>query len=145
MRLSDFAALALRIGFGLMMILRHGYGKIVKYDTLRHTFADPLGVGTQFSLILTISAEFYASILLILGLFTRPAAFVLFFTMSVAALVVHAGDPLKSREMAILYAIAYAAILIAGPGRLSVDRVLSRQYEKLPQWIGAILHAASKR
>jgi putative oxidoreductase len=42
-------------------------------------------------------------------------------TMLVAAFHVHATDPFSKKELALAYATAALAILLAGPGRLSLD------------------------
>jgi putative oxidoreductase len=44
--------------------------------------------------------------------------------MIVAVLLVHGADPLAKKELAILYGAAYLAIMLAGPGRLSLDHLL---------------------
>jgi len=117
----------LRVGAGIFM-LSHGWGKLLKLigdDPI--TFADPLGVGDATSLFLTVFAEVFCSILLILGLTTRLAAFPSFITMMVAAFVVHAGDGFGKMELALLYGVVYLAITIAGPGKFSIDHLVSRR------------------
>ena len=42
-------------------------------------------------------------------------------TMLVAAFVAHGSDPLADKEHALLYALAFLAVLLLGPGRWSVD------------------------
>ena len=42
-------------------------------------------------------------------------------TMFIAAFVIHFGDPLKDKEMALLYLAAYMAIGAYGAGRFSLD------------------------
>ena len=80
-----------------------------------------------------ILAEVGLSLLLVLGLFTRPALLGLILTMGVAAFVAHGPDPWMaapreaSKEMAMLYMFGYLMLLGTGPGRFSVDRLLSRR------------------
>ena len=124
----DWASLLLRISFGGLMILNHGWkklGKIMEGGEIK--FADPLGMGAELSLYLTVFSEVLCGVLLVLGLFTRLSTLFLSFTMLVAALVVHAGDSLKDREMALLYLAAYLAIWLIGPGRFSLDYFRKRQ------------------
>lgn len=139
--LRDWGLLVLRIGFGLMMLIRHGSAKLSMFPTLQNTFPDPLGVGSQFSLLLAVSAEFGAALLLVVGLFTRPAAFMLMFTMGVAVFGLHWDALLKVQELGIVYGTAYLAILISGAGRISLDELLARQYNRLPKIIKNILSA----
>ena len=73
------------------------------------------------SLIMAIGAEVGCSILLILGLGTRLAVIPLAFTMLVALFVVHAEDPWKVKELAAIYLLVYASLLLTGPGQFSLD------------------------
>lgn len=68
-------------------------------------------------------AEFFCSLALALGLATRAALIPLIITMATAVLMIHGGDPFAKQEHALLYLVPYVAILIAGPGRYSVDRI----------------------
>ena len=118
--LDDAAFFVLRIGFGFGMLFGHGWGKLMKLmgdEPIK--FMDFLGLGPTFSLGLVVFAEFFCSILLIIGLFTRWAAFFLIFTMCVAIFYKHLGDPFA--EKAFLYLVAYVAIFMAGAGNYSVD------------------------
>lgn len=120
-KLSDVGLLAMRLGFGLTMMLGHGLGKLQGYSAGAATFPDPLGVGHQLSMTLAVFAEFFCSALLILGLATRLALTQLIATMAVAFFIVHAKDPMQVKELALVYMMAYVGMFIAGPGRLSVD------------------------
>ena len=104
----------------------HGLPKLLAFAEKSETFSDPLGVGAATSLTLAVFAELFCSVLVILGLLTRIAAGPLTFTMLVAAFVVHAGDPFGKRELALVYATIFAALLFTGPGRLSLDHVIDR-------------------
>ena len=123
----DVAVLILRVGISILMIT-HGYPKLLKLMSGDMGFGDPIGMGSGLSLILTVFAEFFCSILLILGFMSRPAAFFLAFTMGVAAFVVHGSDGLEKMEKALLYFIPYVALFLIGPGRISMDaRVFGRK------------------
>jgi putative oxidoreductase len=119
----DLALLLLRLWFGLSLALLHGWGKLVGFATYVGTFPDPLGVGTQVSLVLAIIGELVCSVLLVLGLFTRAAALGAAITMAVAFWGVH-GMMLRgehSGELAFMYLGVFLALLFAGPGRFSMD------------------------
>ena len=117
---TDLALLLLRVGFGGFM-LTHGIPKISKLSD-PSTFPDPLGVGALTSLILCLIGEVIAPILIIIGFKTKWAAIPAALTMLVAAFVVHAKDDLATKEHALLYMIAFIAIFLAGPGKISIDR-----------------------
>lgn len=93
-------------------------------------FIDPLGFGPKLSLILVVMAEFFCSVLLIVGFFTRPATIPLIFTMFVAAFIHHQGDPFSAKQLAIVYMIIYTGFLVTGPGTFSVDRLIRGKKKK---------------
>ena len=123
-RLRNVGLLLLRLGLGAMMALGHGLGKLTDFAEKAERFSDPLGVGSTASLSLTIFAELLCSILLMLGLGTRIAAFFLLFTMGVAAFVVHADDVFGVGEKALLYLAGYVLLLLTGGGRYALDTLL---------------------
>jgi len=116
--------LFIRMGVGFAM-LSHGMSKFTKFFADGPIeFADPLGVGVQLSLGLTVFAELFCSIFIILGLWTRLAVFPLIITMLVIILIVHPGDGLKKQELPLMYLLIYLLLLVAGSGKYSVDRFL---------------------
>lgn len=122
--LRDVGLLVLRIGIGTLMIVGHGYPKWANFAEVAAKFHDPLGVGAEMSLWLVIFAELFCSVLVILGLATRFAAIPVVFAMCVAAFVVNAGEPLSSKELAIVYAVPFLTLVFTGPGRISLDAVI---------------------
>ncbi len=107
-----------------MMLLAHGWPKLSNYGELLEKFPDPLGMGSGLSLFLAVSSEVGASVLIIAGLLTRLASVPLLITMLVAGFVVHGSDPFATQEKAFVYAVAYLALILTGPGRLSLDNLL---------------------
>lgn len=77
--------------------------------------------------LLAGSAEFFGGIALILGLLTRPAAFVTAFTM-LMAMTFHIGNGLfianNGYEYALMLLIASLTLTLQGAGRFSVDLLL---------------------
>lgn len=127
--MQDILTLLLRLAFGGLMLL-HGVPKLMKLFNTPFSdisFADPLGFGPGISLVLTVLAEFVFAIFILVGFRTRLATFPLIFTMAVAALIVHAGDSLKDREMALLYLVGYIAIAILGSGKYSLDSWMGKK------------------
>ncbi len=120
--LQGVAELILRVGVGLFMLLSHGWGKLFSFSEKSEYFPDPLGIGSIASLSLATFAEFFCSILLIFGLFTRFAAFNLLITMLVAGLIFHAADPFAKKELALLYALVFLYFSIVGGNRYSLDQ-----------------------
>lgn len=130
--LADVAILFLRCAFGGLMVVGHGWTKLMRWDELSPKFADPLGVGSPTSLACAIFAEVACSGGVILGFMTRACALLLVFTMTMAAFVVRASDPFfihngLSKEPAVLYMLAFLTVAIYGGGRYSVDRLLWKE------------------
>ena len=75
--------------------------------------------------------EFFGGLLLLLGLFTRPVAFILSGMMAVAYFQMHAPGgfwPLQNRgELAVLYCFLFLFLAVAGGGVWSVDRLIGRR------------------
>ena len=53
---SALGLLALRLGTCGLLILNHGWPKLAHFADKAHRFADPLHVGSPFSLALTVFA-----------------------------------------------------------------------------------------
>lgn len=124
---QDLGLFVLRAGAGGMMLFGHGLSKIENWETLKTQFTDLFGFGMTFDLSLTIFSEVFCAAAVILGLATRFTVLPLIVSMAVAILVVHKDDPMfmggegGSKEPAILYLLPYLMILLAGPGRISLD------------------------
>ena len=74
--------------------------------------------------------EFFGGILVMIGLFTRPAAFLLSGTMAVAYWMAHGTQaflPIQNKgELAVLYCFVYLYLFFAGGGPWSVDSLLRK-------------------
>jgi len=122
----NLATFCLRAAFGILMFLNHGLVKLQKFSEMQNNFPDPIHIGHRFSLILVIFAEVGCSLLLVLGLFSRLAAFVLLIDVGVAVFFVHLGQPVDKFELAIIHAVAYFSLLLVGPGKFSVDNMAGK-------------------
>lgn len=122
----NVASLLLRLTFGLLMCINHGFDKLQHFGKYEYSFFDPAHIGHRWSLVLVIFAEVFCSLLVVLGLFTRFAALVLVIEMAVAAALFHKGQPLAAHESALIYLTAFFAILLVGPGRFSVDGAMGK-------------------
>jgi putative oxidoreductase len=74
--------------------------------------------------------EFGGGVLILIGLFTRPVAFILCGFMAVAYFMAHAsqGSPLlpilNQGDLAVLFCFVFLYLVFAGPGAWSVDSAL---------------------
>ncbi len=128
--MQSLGLLFLRLSFGCLMMV-HGIQKVMAYSSLQEVFPDPLGMGSQLSLIAAIVAEIGFSALLILGLGTRLATIPLAFTMIVALFLVHAADPWKVKELAAVYLCTYISLCFTGPGNFSLDYLIANRNSPL--------------
>ena len=108
-------------------MLTHGYPKFQKLLSGNMEFADPIGLGVGVSLFLTVFAEFFCGLLLLLGLGTRLSSIPLFITMFVAGFVVHGADPFARKEKALMYLLIYLAIFLMGGGKYSLDNLIKKK------------------
>lgn len=119
------AMLLLRLGVGVLM-MHAGYNKLVNFGEMQHKFMNFMGIGSSASLALVVFAEFFCSLFLILGLFTRFAAIPLIITMCVALFKAHNGELFGDGQTATLYLTGYLVLLFVGPGRISVDSMIGK-------------------
>lgn len=77
--------------------------------------------------------ELFGGLLVLLGLFTRPAAFILSGEMAFAYFMAHAPrgiyPVLNHGELAVLYCFVFLYLAVAGGGVWSVDQILGRRSE----------------
>ena len=108
------------------LFLLHGTSKFF-------AFPIEMGSGSPEGLMLVAGIlEIVGGILLVLGLFTRPAAFVLSGQMAVAYFMAHAsGNTLfpiaNGGESAVLFCFVFFYIAAAGGGAWSLDRLFFKR------------------
>ena len=90
-----------------------------------------------FSLIgLAGALELFGGILLVLGLFTRPVAFILSGEMAVAYWMAHAPQSffpiINGGDSAILYCFVFLYLAVAGGGAWSLDNTLRERRHSIP-------------
>lgn len=123
----DLGLLLLRVGFGFTLAFGHGLGKLNNPEKFlgsvtRHGFPLP-----EVMAPIAMLSEFVGGVLIAVGLATRPAAVFVIGTMLGAAFVAHSGDPFSKKESALAYALVAIVIMVAGPGRYSLDARLEKR------------------
>jgi len=125
---QDIALLIFRVVFGITMIPDHGWVKLSHFNELRQNFYyDFLGMGSFVSVSLAIFAEFFCSIFIILGLFTRLSAIPLMILLIIAASMHNWVLFYNKDERVILFFFGYFLIFLLGAGRYSLDRLLFKK------------------
>ena len=131
--LRDFGLLLLRLMLAVVFVY-HGSQKLFGWFDgygLKNT-ADAFGsMGFPLPMASAIaagSAEFFGAILLALGLFFRPAALVMAFTMFVASYVHLPGgfQAPKGLEFPLTLAVALLSLAFTGPGRIALGKLIWR-------------------
>ena len=106
-----------------LLLLQHGVTKYLNFPASQMNNASPMTM-SGFAGIL----ELVGGALLIIGLFTRPVAFILSGMTAVAYFYVHAPRGfypiLNGGELAILYCFVFLYLAAAGAGPVSVDKAI---------------------
>lgn len=119
-RYTPYALAALRIATAIIFML-HGTQKLFGFP------APPAsGLPATFSLFwIGAVLELFGGLLILIGLFTRPVAFLLAGEMAVAYWMFHAPSnlypTLNGGDAAILYCFVFLLLVFTGPGALSID------------------------
>ncbi len=125
---EPFALSVMRVAVGFTFSL-HGLQKTLGW------FGGLGGHGATAPLLSRFGAagvlESVGGLLIVLGLFTRPAALVLCGEMAVAYLLQHAPHgrwPIQNGgELAVVYCFVFLFLATAGAGTLSLDRLVRRK------------------
>ena len=108
------------------MLMQHGGQKLFGYPPSAHPMPHPLPPLMLVAGIL----EFFGGLLLLIGLFTRPVAFILAGEMAIAFFRVHVPRGLwtvnNMGEPAVLNCFIFLYLAVAGGGAWSIDRLWHR-------------------
>ena len=112
----------LRVLVGMMMIY-HGTPKVFEGTSGLSEALASRGWPLPWLLgVLTAYTEFAGGILLTVGFLTRPVAVAMAVLFFIITFVFHGGDPFGDKELPLLYFVLSVAIVLYGPGRVSVDQ-----------------------
>jgi putative oxidoreductase len=123
----DAGLLILRLCCALMLL--HGWPKFINFKENSGDWPDPFHVGTTVSYALTVFAELFCSVFVVLGLFTRIALVPLIICLIVIVFDVHGGDPLEDKEHGLLYLLIYLSLFLTGPGKYSLDSLIEKRWK----------------
>ncbi|MGF1517730.1 MAG: DoxX family protein [Nodosilinea sp.] len=117
----------LRVVAGVVMV-HNGLDKLANIESFANAYVAYLGLPFPITLsYMAAYTELIGAPLVALGLFTRPAAMGLFFTMTVAMYhhIKVAGFSIPYLELSAIYAATFLFFVINGGGRFSVDALLA--------------------
>lgn len=86
-----------------------------------------------------VLSEFFGGILLMLGLFTRPAALMNVLVTFAATFIYHKGDIGNSGLLSFFFMIMCFCILLFGPGKFSLDYFINKRLVKKVATISTIV------
>ncbi len=119
---NNFALFILRIMLGLSLFVKHGIEKLTNFSGMQQHFPNPLHVGVTFGLSFAMLADGICSLLVIIGLGTRLAAFIIVFNLLVVFIFLHHFSFMDGHaELVYAYIGGFLTVLVAGPGKYSID------------------------
>ncbi len=116
----------LRVALGIL-ILTHGLDKCIHFESIAPHFPNPLGVGSEASLILVIFAEVICACGLITGFLYRLSLIPLMFSFSMIVFVVMKHAPFAQKELPLVYLICLVGLFFTGAGRYSIDYLIHQK------------------
>jgi len=119
------AMLLLRLGLGIL-IMNHGFQKLTHFNETAQHMPSLLGMGGNMSAALSIFAEFFCALFLMIGLFTRLACIPLIIDLCVVLFKAHHMDFFGQGELPSLFLAGFITILLIGPGRVSIDEMIGK-------------------
>jgi len=129
--LQPFGLLALRLALGIIFFA-HGYPKLAHLGGGMQGFFVEHGLPGYFVYISGV-LEVFGAVLLVLGLFARPAALLLAVEMAVAIWKVHSSKgylAVHEYEFPLTLAMACFALATVGAGAFSLDQPLFERRTK---------------
>ena len=125
---GDLANLLFRVVVGLSL-MTHGYSKLMRLVEGKVWGRTHLFFSEEVSFALITFAEFFAPLLIILGLGTRLFAIPVIYAFIIIVFDAHWGDPFTKMEKGLLFLISYIFIFMVGPGKISLDNLISKKYK----------------
>lgn len=86
---TSIGLLILRVVAGLSLFLKHGREKLMGYSTMVQHFPNPIHIGAHASLAYALLSDGICSVLVVVGLATRPAAFIILMNVLTVFFLVH--------------------------------------------------------
>ncbi|MDE6557034.1 MAG: DoxX family protein [Duncaniella sp.] len=139
---SNLARLFMRLFVGIML-LQFGVRHLVNFNQLADTFPAVLGMSSETSLIIDIIIEVGCSVMIMLGCLTRVMCIPPILAMLVAEyfvlhdmvsnLPVYGLDSTDPGYLPIMFIGIYIYLLIAGPGKISFDYLMTIYFLSLEE------------
>ena len=133
---EDIGKLVLRVTLAVLILL-HGVSKLQNGIDFISGLVSGAGLPFAFAYLVYIG-EVVAPLLVLIGLFTRPAALLIAINMIVAIVLVHMGELFTftnsggwALELQGMFLFTAIAISLLGPGRYSLDAKARRKKNRV--------------
>ena len=133
---EDIGKLVLRITLAILILL-HGVSNLENGIDFISGLVSGAGLPSAFAYLVYIG-EVVAPLLVLIGLFTRPAALLIAVNMIVAIVLVHMGELFTftnsggwALELQGMFLFTAIAISLLGPGRYSLDAKARRKKNRV--------------
>ncbi|MCI4668923.1 MAG: DoxX family protein [Bacteroidia bacterium] len=126
----NLASLILRVGFGLYMMLGHGWPKLMKFiEGGEIKFSTLFGLPAKLNLGIAVFVEVICAAMIAIGFRTRLFVVPMILFFLIVVFIVKSGTPWvggNGRELAMMYLMPFLTIFVLGSGKFSVDELLDR-------------------
>ncbi|MFZ8934394.1 MAG: DoxX family protein [Bacteriovoracaceae bacterium] len=125
---TNIGLLILRVSAGLAMAFGHGLGKLPPSDGFIGMIQSKMGLPLPTVMAwLAGLGEFLGGLFMALGIMTRPSALFMAAVMFMATFNFHLSDPFAAKEKALLFLIIGLTVVFTGPGKYSLDEIISNK------------------
>ena len=125
---SNLSRLFIRLFVGVMLF-RFGMRQMLSYSAISQSFPDVMGIDGHTALAVMIGIEIVCSLLIMVGLFTRFSCLPAMVPMGVAVnrmlSMANVSDIADLGAMHPVFLGVFVFIILAGPGKVSLDYVIS--------------------
>jgi len=125
---TSLALLIFRVGVGAAL-MTHGYGKLLRLLEGDIWGRSHLFFSEEISFALITFAEFFCALFVLLGVGTRIFTIPLIYAFTIIVFDVHLDDPFTKMEKGFLFLVSYSSIFLLGPGKFSIDYLLSKKFK----------------
>ena len=116
----DWAVLYLRLFTGASMLF-HNIGKIQNYNEIISSYPSPLYINPPAVFVIVTVVEVLLAVLIIMGLWVRPAAFL----MAVGILLMFVWGGFGAGEQEFVWLGVYVFLIISGGGFYGFDTAIA--------------------
>ncbi len=127
-RLFNVGMLCFRVAVCTEMMVVHGFKKLGIGVAEAEKVPNPLHLPETFNEAFAVSANIVFPFLVLIGCCTRLATLPTLAVTLTGYFVLHWHDALLIKDTPYIYSVAFLFILVAGPGKYSMDNYIHKKY-----------------